>query len=271
MYDGYRGWVFRRLVTPRWLGALVLAALFAVACYHLGWWQYDRHLAKAERNERLDEHYRGEAVPLGEVLTPSGLAVQDEWRRVTVTGTYEAGPVFVRGRSLDGEAGLEVLWGLRPDAGGPAVVVNRGFVRPSDQGASVRPSVPPAPDGEVTVTGWARRGEASRGKEAAAGTVASINLPEVADQMALTDVLPDYVLLDSERTADGTTPQRPQPLGEPDRSLGTHLAYAYQWWMTMALGFVLIWFGIRRELRAENPEQYPPKVKKTRIWDEEDE
>ena len=40
------------------------------------------------------------------------------------------------------------------------------------------PSVPPAPDGEVTVTGWARRGEASRGKEAAAGTVASINLPE---------------------------------------------------------------------------------------------
>jgi len=41
--------------------------------------------------------------------------------------------------------------------------------------------------------------------------------------------------------------------------------------MTMALGFVLIWFGIRRELRAENPEQYPPKVKKTRIWDEEDE
>lgn len=133
------------------------------------------------------------------------------------------------------------------------------------------PSVPPAPDGEVTVTGWARRGEASRGKEAAAGTVASINLPEVAAQMALTDVLPDYVLLDSERTADGTTPQRPQPLGEPDRSLGTHLAYAYQWWMTMALGFVLIWFGIRRELRAENPQQYPPKVKKTRIWDEEDE
>ena len=39
----------------------------------------------------------------------------------------------------------------------------------------------------------------------------------------------------------------------------------------IALGFVLIWFGIRRELRAENPEQYPPKVKKTRIWDEEDE
>lgn len=72
MYDGYRGWVFRRLVTPRWLGAF---PRYSQPCsqwryYHLRWWQYDRHLAKAERNERLDEHYRGEAVPLGEVLTP---------------------------------------------------------------------------------------------------------------------------------------------------------------------------------------------------------
>ena len=69
MYDGYRCRVFKRLVTPRWLGALLLAALFAAACYHLGWWQYDRHLAKAERNERLDEHYRATPVPLSQVLT----------------------------------------------------------------------------------------------------------------------------------------------------------------------------------------------------------
>ena len=271
MYDGYRGRVFRRLVTPRWLGALLLATLFAVACYHLGWWQYDRHLAKAERNERLDEHYRAQPVPIAEVLTPAGLDPQDEWRRVTVTGTYDGGPVFVRGRTLDGEAGLEVLWGLRPDAGGPALVVNRGFVRPSDQGASVLPSVPPAPDDEVTVTGWVRRGEASRGRQAVTGTVASINVPEAAAELGLADVLPDYVLLDAERTTDGSVPERPQPLGDPDRSLGAHLAYAYQWWLTMALGFVLVWFGIRRELRAEDPERYAARPKKTRIWDEEDE
>ena len=103
------------------------------------------------------------------------------------------------------------------------------------------------------------------------GTVASINVPEAAAELGLTDVLPDYVLLETERTADGAEPDRPEPLGEPDRSLGAHLAYAYQWWLTMALGFVLLWFGIRRELRAENPEQYAAKPKKTRIWDEEDE
>lgn len=74
------------------------------------------------------------------------------------------------------------------------------------------PSVPPAPDGEVYRDGLgASWGGASRGKEAAAGTVASINLPEVAAQMALTDVLPDYVLLDSRHGRhDATAPPAPR-------------------------------------------------------------
>ena len=271
MYDGYRGRVLRRFVTPRWLGALLLATLVAVACYHLGWWQYDRHLAKVARNERLDEHYRAAPVPLTSVLTRAGLDPDDEWTRVTVTGKYDGDPVFVRGRTLEGEPGLEVLWALRPDAATPAVIVDRGFVPPSDRGASVLPSVSPAPDGEVTVTGWVRRGEASRGRPPAPGQVASINVADAAVELGVSDVFPAYVLLESERTADGRVPERLQPLGVPDRSLGPHLAYAYQWWLTMALGFVLVWFGVRREVRAENPERYPPKPRKTRIWDEEDE
>ena len=45
-------------MTPRWLGALLLAALFAVLCYQLGWWQYDRHVAMVERSERLESGTR---------------------------------------------------------------------------------------------------------------------------------------------------------------------------------------------------------------------
>jgi cytochrome oxidase assembly protein ShyY1 len=271
MYVAYRVHVLRRLVTPRWLGALLLAVLFAVACYHLGWWQYHRHEAKAQRNERLDTHYRAAPVPLSSVLTPAGLDPDDEWTRVTVTGRYDGEPVFVRGRTIDGEPGLEVLWALRPDAASPAVIVDRGFVPPSAEGADVLPTVAAAPDQTVTVTGWVRRGEASRGKPAAQGQVASINVPDAAVALGLSAVEPGYVLLESESLPDGSTPPRPQALGDPDRSLGPHLAYAYQWWMTMALGFVLVWFGIRRELRRENPERYPAKPRKTRIWDEEDE
>jgi cytochrome oxidase assembly protein ShyY1 len=273
MYDGYRDVVLRRLATPRWLGALLLAALIAVASYHLGWWQYHRHEAKVARNDRLDAHYAAAPVPLDSVLTPGRpLSRADDWTRVAVSGRYAGGPVFVRGRTLDGETGLEALWALRPDAGGPDVVVDRGWVPPSDAGASVLPQVAPAPSGPVTVTGWVRRGEASRGRDLPRGQVASLNPSEAGRELGSTAVLPGYVLLQGESTADGSTPPRPSALGEPDRGLGPHLAYAYQWWLTMVVGFVLVWFGIRRELRAEDPQRYPARQrKKTRIWDEEDE
>lgn len=263
--------VLRRLFTPRWLGALLLAALFSVACYHLGWWQYHRHEAKSERNARLDAHYRADPVAVGSVLTPAGLPLADEWTRVTVAGEYVGGPVYARNRVNEGQAGLEVLWALRPDGGGPDVVVDRGWVAPSDRGASTLPPVAAAPSGEVEVTGWVRRGEASRGKDMPAGQVANLNVREAGAALGSSSVLPGYVLLQSEELPDGSTPDRPQALGAPDRSLGPHLAYAYQWWMTTVLGFVLVWFGIRRELRAEDPVRYPPKPKKVRIWDEEDE
>ncbi len=256
-------------MTPRWLGAVALAVLFAVACYHLGWWQYHRHEAKSQRNERLDAHYQSEPVPLASVLTPAGLDPDDEWTRVTVTGDYGAGPVLVRNRTLDGDAGYEALWALDPSGGGPSVVVDRGWVARSEAGAAVLPEVDPAPTGEVTVVGWVRPGERARGTVGARGELASLNLTAAAGELSRT-VLPAYVLLDSEALPDGSIPPRPEPLGTPDRSLGPHLAYAYQWWMTMALGVVLIWFGIRRELRIEDPEKYPRKQKKTRIWDEED-
>ena len=45
----------------------------------------------------------------------------------------------------------------------------------------------------------------------------------------------------------------------------------------MPLGLVLIWFGIRRELRMEAEDvagdwagKSPPRPKKVRVWDEED-
>ena len=140
----------------------------------------------------------------------------------------------------------------------------------SDLGAAVTPEVPAAPGGEVTVVGWVRPGETTQRKTLPEGQVASISVPDVERAWG-TEVLDGYVVLDRELAAGGASPPRPDRLEDPDRSLGPHLAYAYQWWMTMALGFVLVWFGIRRELRLENPEKYPGKPTKTRIWDEEDE
>ena len=261
----------RRLMTPRWVGALVLAALFAVASYHLGFWQYHRHEAKVERNALLDAHYGADPVPLSSVLTPSGLAPDEDWTRVEVRGEYVAGPMFVRGRPNDSVVGFEQLSVLRPDEGGPDVLVDRGWVPQSEQGASVLPTGVATPEGEVTVVGWVRPSEDSRGDVGpGAEQMRSVSVPDAATAMRV-DLLPAYVRLDTETLPDGSTAPRPATLEAPDRSLGVNLAYAYQWWMFTVLGFLLVWLGVRREERQAHPERYPARPKKVRIWDEEDE
>lgn len=259
--------VSRRLFTPRWLGALAVALLYAVAAYQLGSWQYGRHEFKVERNALLDAHYRADPVPVTDVLSdePVDRSAED-WTKVTATGTYADQQLLVRNRPNNGVFGYEVLAPLTL-ADGRTVVVDRGWVKNSDLGAAVTPEVPAAP-GEVTVVGWVRPGETTQRKTLPEGQVASISVPDVERAWG-TEVLDGYVVLDRELAAGGASPPRPDRLEDPDRSLGPHQAYAFQWWMTMPLGLLLIWLGIRRELREEDPDR-PVKPKKVRIWDEED-
>lgn len=260
--------VFRRLLTPRWLGALALAILFAWACVELGQWQYGRHVYKSERNARLDAHYRADPVPATSVIDDSPLPMERQWTRVEAKGTYAASPqLYVRNRANDGVYGFEIVAALTLDDG-QSVLVDRGWVANSGKGADVLPVVPPPPAEEVTVTGWAQVAEESRGRDLPQAQLASVSVAD-AERALGTPLLGGYIVLESERTATGANPPRPQPLERPDRSLGPHQAYAYQWWMTTPLGLILVFVGIRRELRAEDPTA-TRKPKKTRIWDEED-
>lgn len=260
--------VSRRLFTPRWLGALALALLYAVLAYQLGHWQYARHEFKVERNALLDAHYRADPIPVTDVLSDRPVErSRKDWTKVTATGTYAGEQLLVRNRPNNSVFGYEVLAPLTlPD--GRTVVVDRGWVENSDRGAAVAPDVAAAPAGEVTVVGWVRPGETTQRKTLPRGQVASIAVPDV-ERAWDTEVLDGYVVLDTERTAGGTSAPRPDRLEDPDRSLGPHQAYAFQWWMTLPLGLLLIWLGIRRELRDEDTDRVA-KPKKVRIWDEED-
>lgn len=277
--------MIRRLLTPRWLGALLLAALFAFVAYHLGWWQYSRYQAKADRNARISAHYDAPPRPLTDVLTAQPLPITDEWTHVTATGTYADPTLVARGRTFEGDVGYEVLTPFRT-ADGAVVLVDRGWIPLGDKGAETIPPIAPAPSGQVTMTGWLRVGEQSRGKVAAQGQLASINLPEAAAAIG-SPILGGYVQSAGDPGA-GTAAAGavPTPLGLPDRDLGPHQAYAYQWWVAMPLGFVLIFFGLRREEGVPQdygdrdepgaeaaPTRRPDRARKpakVRIWDEED-
>ncbi len=259
------------LLSRRWLGALVLAAVYATAAFFLGQWQWGRYETKHARAERIDSHYSAPARPATDVLAAGPLPLAREWTRVRATGHYTGRELLVRNRPLHATYGYEVLAPLRT-AGGVDLLVDRGWVPNSPEGADVRPDVPPLPDGRVTVTGWARQSEPSLGRDLPPGQLASVNVPEAESALGH-DVLGGYVLLQRERAADGSAPPRPRSLERPSTDEGPHQAYAFQWWGSMPIGFVLVGFGIRRELREREDEREQvrtPRPRKVRIWDEED-
>ncbi len=258
--------MLRRLLTRRWLGALLAATVYAVLAYHLGTWQWGRYEGKAQRNDRLDAHYAAPPVPLTGVLTSAPLPQDREWTHVSATGHYSGPQLFVRNRPNSSVYGYELVAPFAVDGGGTALV-DRGWV-PNAAQASVLPPVPAPPRGTVTVVGWLKTGEPSLHHDLPSDQLASINLAD-AERALGTPLLGGYVILDTERTPSGSTPARPEPLAPPSRDLGPHQAYSFQWWGSMPVGFVLIFFGIRRELREEDPHR-PVKVKKPSLWEEED-
>ncbi|WP_226346199.1 SURF1 family cytochrome oxidase biogenesis protein [Agilicoccus flavus] len=269
----------RTLLTRKWATALVVAALFCVACGFLGRWQYGRHLEKVERARLVAAHYHAAPVPVTDVVPPgaSALPAGTEWTRVELDGRYLPDEqLLARGRPSAKGVGFEVLVPFRLDSG-PTVLVDRGRVAAGER-ADVVPAIPAAPPGPVRATGWVRPGEESVG-DAPAGQLASIDLAAAARATGA-PLLPTYVVLEAEDDGSGVPPARPEPLGEPDTGLGTHQAYAFQWWLAAPLGFVLVWVFARREWlestgQAENrardrAARRAARPAKVRIWDEED-
>jgi len=278
------------LITRRWLAALAAAAVFAVACFFLGRWQWGRHVTKHVRAERITSHYTASPVPLGTALrsVDTALRPSEEWTPVSVTGTYSADNLLlVRNRPNNSVYGYEVVVPLEVPGG--AVLVDRGWIPNADTAAD-KPPVPATPTGTVTVTGWLRPGEPSLHRDMPTGQLASINLAEAGQQTGAR-LYGAYLIVRSEHSASGQHIARATPLVAPDTDEGPHLAYALQWWLFAATGFVLVGVGARREAQdlaagaatggAASPGAAPattgtgataprPRPKKTRIWDEED-
>lgn len=272
-------------MSRRWLTALAVAAIFAVACVFLGRWQWHRHEDKAARAQRISSHYFASPVPLSTVLPGPGadLPRAAEWTRVTATGRYAASSLMlVRNRPNNGVFGYEVVVPIEL-ADGASLLVDRGWIA-NGRSASEPSTVPATPTGVITVTGWLRPGEPSSGRRLPSGQLASINLAEARAQTGAT-LYGAYLILRDEVGPPGEPITRPQPLERPDTGKGPHLAYALQWWLAAPVGFVLVFVGARREhLERRQPSAWatgsaagevkpakPAKVKKTRIWDEEDE
>lgn len=241
--------IVRHALSPRWLGYLSLAVVFAVITTLFGLWQWDRRGQAVAEIERVEANYDAEPVAFSELLPPGATWSDDlRWRPVVVEGRYLLDEqLLVRTRPRFGQVGFEILVPL-VDGNGQAWLVNRGWI-PTGEARDEPDLVPPAPAGSVTVVGRLFAGEpAIAGRSAPEGQVATIHLPTVAE---LTEAPVDqraYLALTSESPA--VTPM-PLLLERPSPDEGPHLSYTVQWFLFGALGFVAWGYLLRDDYRRQ--------------------
>jgi surfeit locus 1 family protein len=131
---------------------LLGAVLVSAVCVRLGIWQLSRLHEKEALNLQLRAALVSAPIELGaaDAKAPNALRLV----RVTARGRFDETRQFLlMGRAHDGDPGVAVVTPLRPDDGGPAVLVDRGWI-PSIDGANAQPERFPAP-GERTIVGLA--------------------------------------------------------------------------------------------------------------------
>jgi len=245
------GWRFA--FSRRWLGYLAFAIVFAIACGFLSNWQLARSKEAAAANALVTANFDQSPVPLADELPTLGAySPKQEWKRVTVTGTYERDKqLLVRNRPFNGSPGFEVLTPLRT-ADGSLFIVDRGWV-PTGNTTASPDHVPAAPAGTVTVVARLKASEpAIAGRTATGDQVGTIQLSVVKEKLGGADVYTGaYGLLASEDPAPATAPT-PTVTSPPTQDEGLHWSYMIQWIIFALIGFFGLGYALVTEYRKRN-------------------
>jgi cytochrome oxidase assembly protein ShyY1 len=228
--------MYRFLFSSKWMGYLLLAAIFAAACVFLGRWQMDRRAETLAEINRVVTNYSATPISFDQAREEfSALDPAKEWTQVELKGTYDvAGQRVVRNRPLNGQPGYEVVVPFKLDAG-QTVIIDRGWLPIGNRNPGSPDSVPAPPSGPVTAVVRLKHGEPRLDRGAPEGQLASIDLPTYADQLPYPVLTGAYGQLASESPAPADSPV---PFPKPATEEGTHLSYSLQWFAFGILMFV---------------------------------
>jgi cytochrome oxidase assembly protein ShyY1 len=239
--------VYRFLLSRRWLGFAVLVVVLATACVQLSKWQFHRLDSRREQNALIERNVAAPRTDVTDVLRiGKPVPPQREWRRVTATGAFDVShQLLVRYQSRAGRLGFDVVTPLRT-SGGAALLVDRGFVAGDD--ATALPPIPPPPSGRVRVTGWVRADQSGDVDQlrpqsgqvrliSSKAIAATLPYPTFGGYLAMTTVRP--------RPADPLVGPE-----QPDLGNGPHFFYALQWLFFAALALGGCVFLARAEAQA---------------------
>ncbi len=240
----------RFLLSRRWVLFALTVALLAWGASLLGQWQFHRLDARKAENRLVATNIAAAPAPVDDVLSPARPpSPDDEWRRVTVHGTWDAEhTVVLKYQTRDQQPGVDVVTPLVTRSGA-AVLVDRGWLPGENSGAS-RPQLPQVTEGPVTVTGWVRRdatGSSSRVDDLSTRAISSRSIAEEVPY-PLYQGFVDLALQSPAPAAELTLTDLPD-----DTSNGPHFFYGLQWWFFGALavfGFgYLAWDELRQRRR----------------------
>ena len=237
----------RFLFSSKWLGYLLLAAIFATACVFLGRWQMDRRAETLAEINRVVSNYSATPVPFTAVRDEfNSLEPEKEWTQVELKGQYDAaGQRIVRNRPLNGQPGYEVVVPFKLKSG-ETVVIDRGWLPIGNNNPGRPDSIPAPPTGEVTAVVRLKAGEPTLQRGAPEGQLASIDLPTYAEELGYPVLTGAYGQLASETPAPA---EMPFPFPMPSTEEGTHLSYSLQWFAFGVLMFVGFGYAARQQAR----------------------
>ncbi|MFI5242595.1 MAG: SURF1 family protein [Gemmatimonadales bacterium] len=234
----------------------VLAAIFAIvtalAFSRLGVWQLHRLHERRARNAAFASRLDRPPVPLSKLASDSSVA---HWRRVEARGRYDFDhQIVLSGRSHNGSPGVEIFTPLHPDDGGPAVLVNRGWVYSSDATTVDLGKWDESPSADVS--GYVEdfvhggRGVARLPSHSNAWTrlesselPAAFPFPIAPYYIVALDTMVEYR---AARNIPNLTPVR---LALPVLDDGPHLNYAVQWFTFATIALVGVGTMIAQDLK----------------------
>ena len=221
--------------SPRAVPTVAALAMVALTV-SLGRWQAGR----AEEKAALQSLWESRAAEAPLTLAGGARSAQElSFRRVLLRGTFvTGGQVFIDNRIHGGRAGFHVLTPLALSGGGPAVLVNRGWI--ARTAAYPAPPEVAVPEGEQMVEGLATV-PSLRYVELSADTVAgsvwqNLSIERYAARTGR-DVLPVVVLARPPSAGLAAVEER------PDAGIAKHQEYALTWF-SLAATVAALWVGL---------------------------
>lgn len=242
--------------TPRWIVTTLLVIAAVLVMIRLGIWQLDRLEQRRAFNARVSGQVNAPTLDLNQNAAMPGLADM-EYRPVIVRGEYDpANEIVLRNQVYNNLPGYHLITPLRIQGSDESILVNRGFI-PMDT-AKPADRIKFRQSGLVTVRGVLRVPHVPKFAGVPDPTLApgetrldawnAINLERIRVQVPYS-LLPVYVQAEADAAETG------YPVGgvdHPDLTEGSHLSYAFQWFIFAALLGGGYPYFVKKQLKRTN-------------------